>query len=79
MFKFNNYYDIFDIDPFGSCLPYIDSTIKNIRKNGMIALTTTDLKILEGRYFNLFKIWKKILHFKILYFIINILINKLFL
>jgi tRNA (guanine26-N2/guanine27-N2)-dimethyltransferase len=41
-------FDFIDIDPFGSPVPYIDSTIRALRDNGMIALTATDLAPLCG-------------------------------
>jgi tRNA (guanine26-N2/guanine27-N2)-dimethyltransferase len=41
-------FDIIDIDPFGSPIPYIDSAIRAVRNSGLIALTATDLAPLCG-------------------------------
>jgi len=41
-------FDFIDIDPFGSPAPYIDSAIRALRNNGMIALTATDMAPLCG-------------------------------
>ncbi len=41
-------FDVVDIDPFGSPVPYIDSTLRAIRNNGLLALTATDLAPLCG-------------------------------
>jgi len=41
-------FDIIDIDPFGSPIPYVDSAIRALRNNGLIALTATDLAPLCG-------------------------------
>jgi tRNA (guanine26-N2/guanine27-N2)-dimethyltransferase len=40
--------DYIDIDPFGTPVPFIDSTIRSIRNGGVIALTATDLTTLCG-------------------------------
>ena len=45
-----NVYDMIDIDPFGSPSPYIDSSIENIKNNGLLAVTATDLSALCGVY-----------------------------
>lgn len=41
-------FDIVDIDPFGSPVPYLDSAIRAIRNNGILAATATDLAPLCG-------------------------------
>jgi tRNA (guanine26-N2/guanine27-N2)-dimethyltransferase len=41
-------FDIIDIDPFGSPVPYLDSAIRALRNNGLIALTATDMAPLCG-------------------------------
>ncbi|MHA1917281.1 MAG: tRNA (guanine(10)-N(2))-dimethyltransferase [Candidatus Ranarchaeia archaeon] len=44
-------FDIIDIDPFGSPIPFIESSIHAIvKKNGIIALTATDMTVLCGVY-----------------------------
>ena len=41
-------FDIVDVDPFGTPAPYLDSALRAIRNNGLLALTATDLAPLCG-------------------------------
>jgi tRNA (guanine26-N2/guanine27-N2)-dimethyltransferase len=41
-------FDIIDIDPFGTPVPYLDSTFRALKNNGLIAATATDLAPLCG-------------------------------
>jgi tRNA (guanine26-N2/guanine27-N2)-dimethyltransferase len=41
-------FDIIDIDPFGTPAPYLDSALRAIRNNGLLASTATDLAPLCG-------------------------------
>jgi len=41
-------FDIIDVDPFGTPTPYLDSALRAIRNNGLLALTATDLAPLCG-------------------------------
>jgi tRNA (guanine26-N2/guanine27-N2)-dimethyltransferase len=41
-------FDVVDLDPFGTPAPYIDSAIRALRNNGLLALTATDLACLCG-------------------------------
>ncbi len=41
-------FDIVDIDPFGSPVPYLDSAIRAMRNKGLLAATATDLAPLCG-------------------------------
>ncbi|MFQ6065552.1 MAG: tRNA (guanine(10)-N(2))-dimethyltransferase [Candidatus Bathyarchaeia archaeon] len=41
-------FDYIDVDPFGSPVPYMDSAIRALRNDGLIALTATDLAPLCG-------------------------------
>lgn len=43
-------FDYIDIDPFGSPNPYLDSAVKRISRNGIIAVTATDTAPLCGTY-----------------------------
>ena len=45
-----NTYDYIDIDPFGSPATYIDSALRSIRHNGIIAASATDTATLCGVY-----------------------------
>jgi tRNA (guanine26-N2/guanine27-N2)-dimethyltransferase len=41
-------FDVVDVDPFGSPVPYLDSAIKALRNKGLLAATATDLAPLCG-------------------------------
>lgn len=41
-------FNVIDIDPFGSPVPYLDSAIRALQNKGMLALTATDLAPLCG-------------------------------
>jgi tRNA (guanine26-N2/guanine27-N2)-dimethyltransferase len=41
-------FDIVDVDPFGSPVPYLDSAVRALRNNGFLAATATDLAPLCG-------------------------------
>ena len=41
-------FDVVDLDPFGSPVPYLDSAIRALRNDGLLALTATDLACLCG-------------------------------
>jgi tRNA (guanine26-N2/guanine27-N2)-dimethyltransferase len=41
-------FDVVDLDPFGSPVPYLDSAIRALRNGGLLALTATDLACLCG-------------------------------
>jgi len=45
-----NKYDYIDIDPFGSPVSFIDSAVRSIRNNGIIACSATDTAALCGVY-----------------------------
>jgi tRNA (guanine26-N2/guanine27-N2)-dimethyltransferase len=46
----NERYDYIDIDPFGSPVYFIDSAMRSINNNGIIACTATDTATLCGRH-----------------------------
>jgi tRNA (guanine26-N2/guanine27-N2)-dimethyltransferase len=41
-------FDVIDIDPFGSPVPYLDSVVRALRNKGLLAATATDLAPLCG-------------------------------
>lgn len=43
-------FDYIDLDPFGSPAAFLDSMIKRVNDNGVIAVTATDIGCLSGRY-----------------------------
>ncbi len=45
-------FDYIDIDPFGSPNPFLDSAIKRISRDGILAITATDVSALSGTYKN---------------------------
>lgn len=42
MLETENYFDVIDIDPFGSCNKFVDNAFKSIKHNGLICFTCTD-------------------------------------
>ncbi|MBU0667162.1 MAG: tRNA (guanine(26)-N(2))-dimethyltransferase [Nanoarchaeota archaeon] len=45
-------FDYIDIDPFGTPNPFLDSAVKRISRNGVLAVTATDTSALCGTYEN---------------------------
>jgi tRNA (guanine26-N2/guanine27-N2)-dimethyltransferase len=43
-------FDYVDIDPFGSPIPFVDSSLRALRSGGLLAMTATDLTALCGVY-----------------------------
>jgi len=43
-------FDYIDIDPFGTPNPFLDSAVKRISRNGILAVTATDTSALAGTY-----------------------------
>jgi tRNA (guanine26-N2/guanine27-N2)-dimethyltransferase len=41
-----NYFDVIDIDPFGSCTTYVDNALTSLKNGGLLCLTSTDLGVL---------------------------------
>lgn len=41
-------FDIVDLDPYGSMVPFLYSTLKSIKKNGLLCVTCTDSWVLCG-------------------------------
>jgi tRNA (guanine26-N2/guanine27-N2)-dimethyltransferase len=41
-------FDVIDIDPFGSPVPFVDSAIRALKNHGLLALTATDMASLCG-------------------------------
>ncbi len=41
-------FDIIEIDPFGTPIPYLDNALATVRKNGYLIITATDLAPLNG-------------------------------
>lgn len=41
-----NYFDVIDIDPFGSCSEYMENAFRAVKHNGIICFTSTDKGVL---------------------------------
>ncbi len=46
--KRGGYYDLVDVDPFGSPMPFADGAVRATRRKGLVALTATDTAPLTG-------------------------------
>lgn len=72
-------FDYIDIDPFGSPNVFLDSAVKRIARNGILAVTATDTSSLAGTFVKtcLRKYWAKPLHNSLMHEMgIRILIRK---
>jgi tRNA (guanine26-N2/guanine27-N2)-dimethyltransferase len=45
-----NRFDVVDVDPFGSPLPYLPAALRAVKRGGLISLTATDTAVLCGVY-----------------------------
>jgi len=45
-------YDFIDIDPFGTPVPFLEDSIRRLRKGGILGVTATDTSALVGTYPN---------------------------
>ena len=43
-------YDVIDIDPYGSCAPFLDAALQCVSDGGMLCVTSTDMTVLSGGY-----------------------------
>lgn len=43
-----NMFDVIDLDPYGSMVPFLHSTIKSLKNNGLLCVTSTDSRVLCG-------------------------------
>lgn len=42
-------WDFVDIDPFGSCLPFLEAAVGGVADDGILAVAATDLATLCGK------------------------------
>lgn len=42
------WFDVVDIDPYGSCSPFLDSAVGAVRSGGLLCVTSTDTSTLVG-------------------------------
>lgn len=41
-------FDIIDLDPYGSMVPFLNATLNSIKKKGLLCVTCTDSRVLCG-------------------------------
>lgn len=41
-------WDLIDVDPFGSCLPFLEAALVGVRDGGLLAVAATDMAVLCG-------------------------------
>ncbi|KAL0218396.1 hypothetical protein P9112_004049 [Eukaryota sp. TZLM1-RC] len=46
----STFFDVIDLDPFGSAAPFIDSAVSAVRPGGLLCVTSTDQAVLVGQY-----------------------------
>lgn len=49
MRKEKKYFDIIDLDPYGTAVPFLESAISCLEDGGLLAVTYTDLAVLCAR------------------------------
>ena len=42
-------WDFIDVDPFGSCLPFLEAAVAAVKDGGLLAVAATDLAVLCGK------------------------------
>lgn len=45
---FPNLFDVIDLDPYGSAVPFLNSALKSIKNGGLLCVTCTDTRVLCG-------------------------------
>ena len=43
-------FDVIDLDPYGSCAPFIDAAVQSVADGGLLCVTSTDMPVLSGNY-----------------------------
>ncbi|KAJ8599265.1 hypothetical protein CTAYLR_006774 [Chrysophaeum taylorii] len=43
-------YDVIDIDPYGTCAPFLDAAVQCVSDGGLLCITSTDMTVLSGNY-----------------------------
>jgi tRNA G26 N,N-dimethylase Trm1 len=39
-------FDVIDLDPYGSAMPFVDSALRLVKDNGLLCATFTDMRVL---------------------------------
>ncbi|EPZ33947.1 tRNA (guanine(26)-N(2))-dimethyltransferase domain-containing protein [Rozella allomycis CSF55] len=50
MLQNKNMFDVIDLDPYGSVIPFVDAAIQSIKNGGLLCVTCTDMTVLGGSY-----------------------------
>mmetsp|Transcript_10200 Transcript_10200/g.13978 ORF Transcript_10200/g.13978 Transcript_10200/m.13978 type:complete len:177 (-) Transcript_10200:824-1354(-) len=45
----NKYFDVIDLDPYGTAIPFLESTLANMTNGGLLCITFTDMAVLCAR------------------------------
>lgn len=43
-------YDVIDLDPYGSVIPFLDAAVQAVSDGGLMCVTCTDMAVLAGKY-----------------------------
>ncbi|KAH8046499.1 N(2),N(2)-dimethylguanosine tRNA methyltransferase [Aureococcus anophagefferens] len=43
-------FDAIDLDPYGSCAPFLDAAVQAVNDGGLLCVTSTDMTVLSGNY-----------------------------
>jgi tRNA (guanine26-N2/guanine27-N2)-dimethyltransferase len=43
-------YDVIDLDPYGSCAPFLDAAVQSVSHGGLLCVTCTDMSVFCGNY-----------------------------
>lgn len=43
-------YDVIDLDPYGSAVPFLDSAVQAVSDGGLLCVTCTDMPVLSGNF-----------------------------
>lgn len=43
-------YDVIDLDPYGTCAPFIDAAVQAVGDGGLLCITSTDMPVLGGNH-----------------------------
>eukprot|EP00929_Paragymnodinium_shiwhaense_P113590 TRINITY_DN81876_c0_g1_i1.p1 TRINITY_DN81876_c0_g1~~TRINITY_DN81876_c0_g1_i1.p1 ORF type:complete len:558 (+),score=132.86 TRINITY_DN81876_c0_g1_i1:81-1754(+) len=43
-------YDVIDLDPYGTCAPFLDAAVQAVADGGLLCITSTDMPVLGGNH-----------------------------
>jgi len=43
-------FDVIDLDPYGSCAPFLDAAVQSVANGGLMCVTCTDMSVFCGNY-----------------------------